>query len=294
MTAFGTHRVTLDTTVLTNVSESRISRREKPLALDNSGNLHISQRTLMRASPVIEFATGDIKVLLAKLSLLESPAWVAAGAGITVITPQAGTAGPGWASGSNHVLHTIASGMVLLDRLSWASDGMAVANCSVLAKSADGTTDPAPATATTAPAQGAVGTEFVLQSLTIGGTAVTDCTRFELTCQHQTTNEAPACFNLGLPYPTAILGAGAMGAAAFELTIECLNAITSFSNGAIVAVFKNKTANALALGSDTVTVTLNTCLVTAGDHVSGAPGSRTIKCLATHDGTNRPLTVATA
>lgn len=291
MSQFGSFRATLNGTVLLNVTDVKINRREKTAVVDQNGNLHASFATIRQASPSIDFTCGDLKSLLVtKLNNADLPMVAHATGGLVVIAPLGNTAAPGFITGALQA--ALATGQTFCNGISWSVGNAAMAACTGYGTSADGTTDPLVVSAPASPAQTARGTEYTLQSLTVGGVSITDCTNFDLQIGNKATNDAPGCFLNGLPFPTSVRSAGGMGATEITGTITFLDLTTAFANGTIVAVFAEKADGAPGVTANTVTVTLNTSLVMAQDRSGGTPSQRTIRFIATHDGTNRPLTIA--
>jgi hypothetical protein len=286
-------RLILDTTNLSNVSGVRFARREQTVSLAGSGNLHQASHHILRAAPTLGFQTGDLAGLLGKLTNAEAPMWAIAGAGLIAHWAKQLTTAPGLVAGSKV---TIAAGQVYLDELSWSWGDLARASCTALAVSSDGITDPAPVATGIVPAQQGTAEAYVLTSLTVGGTAIPEPQAFRLRIDHRADTNVAGAFSAGLPYPTKVVTAGANGALAIsgEATFADVGlGVTIAGAGAVVAVFTRTVPDGFGLSANTVTVTLNaTSLLMSGDLDGSEPSTRTLRFMASHDGTNRPMTVA--
>jgi hypothetical protein len=291
--AHGGARITLGALTLRHVDPAsvRFGRNQRKLSLGDDGNFATVYHTIMREAPRLEFATGDIGALLTLLSHLDAPMWVHSTVGAVALLPRGNDAGPGWRAGSTHVQYALALGQTWLDALEWTTGAAAIARCTSFGLSSTGAADPVARSLVAAPTVDAAQTAWVLDTLTIGGTPVAP-SRFSLTIGHNATNEDDSCYDSGKPWPKMVQAAGAMAPLLVSGSIDARDLSTTVSDGSIVATFKPKAANAPALGSGTVALTINAAMVERDTVAGGRPSTRTIDFLGRHDGTNRALTVA--
>ena len=80
------------------------------------------------------------------------------------------------------------------------------------------------------------------------------------------------------------------------LTVETLDLTSSISNGTVIWTLAVLNNLGVGLGSNTAIITLNnpTIRETVIRGEDGSAGKRQITCRALFDGTNKPLTIATA
>lgn len=291
--AFGGARVTLGNTTLRHVDPAsvRFGRHQSRMSLGDDGNFATVYHTIMRESPRLEFATGDLASLFDLLANVEAPMWAHANGGAVALLPRGSDAGPGWRSGSVHRQVSLALGQTWLDSLEWTTGAAAIARCTSFGVSSTGAADPTAQSLAAAPAVDATQIAFVLSALTVGGTPVVP-SRFSLNVGHNASNEDDSCFDAGLPFPKLVQCAGAMAPLLISGTIEARDLGTTLTDGSIVATLKAKQANLPGLGSATITLTINAALVDRDTYAGGRPSSRSIEFMGRHDGTNRALTVA--
>lgn len=292
MSAYGLQAVTIDATVLTGIKSYNFDRREKSLDANNDGTVHRTMHAVKRAAPKVDFSTVACKSLIALLNgSLDAPMLNLATGAAFVFALQSATV-PGY--GGTHRGISMAKGQVYLTGFKWSpsGDGLeAAATCFGL--SADGTTDPVALTTPSLPTVTPVEV-FTLTSMTLGGQPVTKCQSFDLSIDPKADNGVEdVCYDLGLPFPKIMAVAGAAGPIEIDATIETLDqAVAPSATGTLVAVF-TQYAFGGTLGTATITLTINASMIREASRVGGRPSTRRFRIMARHDGTNRPLTLAT-
>ena len=212
--------------------------------------------------------------------------------GIVLYGAEAGSAAPGYASGSTHVSKTALNGVLYLASLRWSFGSNLEAAIQGMFRSTGGTTDAiTTSTAAALPSAPTPTERLTLTSLTLAGDDVTSVQSLELTIDPK----AEHVFDTGQPHPVDITMAGVNGPAAIRLSAEAEDMDLGDGTGTVTAVF-TKRAQGGGLGADTLTVSLNAGWSVerswGGDH--GSPMSRRLEVHPRHDGSTRPLTITAA
>lgn len=299
MTAFNFSLAALNGTTLVGIRSANFDRRETQSPIGTDGTLHQTGASVIRAAPMAQLTTIAVRSLFAILGTGDEVPFVALNGttGLVLYGPKINATGPGYDSGSVHKTLTAANGMVFLDRVSWSPGGVAEASASVYITSTAGGTDPVTASTAALPTLPVNTEQMVLSTLTLNGTAVTRCASVEVSLSHRAeNNDESVCFNQGLPYPVLLTQAGVGGQTEVMVTIETLDLTTAFANGTVVIAFTSLSALGVGLGSATATMTINGALTreqTIGGE-NGQPARRQLMIRGTFDGTNKPVTIATA
>lgn len=289
--AFGSARVTLGSTELTNASGVSYARNETVSTVGDDGNMHAATNLVLTASPQIQFTCGDLGKLLGGNPVLLVDPLLKSTNGIpyhsgncSFVVPRSAAGAPGFYAGSTHAKIAMATAVTLLSSLSWSRGSMATASLASFGLGGTGATDPAVASNVAAPAQLTAQPVWVMTSCSINGVTC-PAVSVTITIDHKQTNRDQRCFNDGLPFPVVCLGAGTLGLAEVSCAIETPDMTTRFANGDVVMVFANKAQNGIGLGIETLTVTLNGSMQSQDDAWSiGAPSGRTINIRASYDG----------
>lgn len=299
MTAFNFSLAALNGTTLTGLRSARLDRRETQSPIGTDGTLHQTSAAVIRAAPMASLTTISVRALLAILGTSGQVPFVAlnGSTGLVMYGPKISTTGPGYDGSTVHKTCTAANGMLFLDRVSWSPGQVAEATASVFFTSSSGSTNPVADSTAALPTLPVNTEQMVLSSLTINATSVSRCASLEVAIAHRAENNDEAvCYNQGLPYPILLTQAGVAGQTEIMVTIDTLDLTTAFTNGTVVIGFTSLSHLGVGLGSNTATITINGVLAReqeiAGE--SGQPARRQILIRGTFDGTNRPLTVATA
>lgn len=298
-TAFGFNQVTVNGTVIPGQVSGSFDRREREDTRADDGQLHQTSSAVMRAAPRAEFQTVALKTLFTLLGTGDEIPFVALNGttGIKMIGNKIAATGPGPAASTVHAQRAFLAGLLVLDGISWSPGGVASASASAYATTSAGGTDPVVSTNVAAGTPAVNVERHVLSVCTINGTAVPQVSSLSIQITHQIDNsDDSTCYDLGLPYPVICKEPGAGGATEVIATIETADLTTAFANGAFVATFAILNHNGVGTSAATATVTMNTCLVREQSisGSSGQPAGRRITCRATFDGTNKPITLATA
>ncbi len=156
-------------TVLRDVRSKTINPQLQQILLGGSGTGFNTFVSIGKINPVIDFATGDIKRMLAALTNQIALAI----SSDFFIWFQKLAAGSTRASGTNHVKGTIVSGMVIPQTLTLNDGAAAELSCQILLVSADGTTSPLTLTASQAlVAAAGAGAGWTLGAVTLNGPAL--------------------------------------------------------------------------------------------------------------------------
>lgn len=249
----------------------------------------------------------------AKLSSLALKSWVSAlndssdflvkaldGAnGMKLYGAKAASSLAGYASGTVHEQLAALLGAVWAEGISWdGQNGEASIDLAAAFLSSDGSTAALIPTAVALPTQPIPTERFDLTSLTVGGTEVDGVASVSLSIDPKPLLR----HNNGKVYPTALTFAGASDAMEVALRFTVLDLALARSIGAlgttgqVVVTFSKFNANSATRGSDTVTFTLNNCLVhhpTPHSARQGAPIDCQIEVLPSRDGSNRMLSWGT-
>lgn len=293
MTASALQAVTIDATVLSGIRGYNLDRRERMLSPDTDGTLHQTFHAAKRAAPKVDFSTVAVESLMGILTgSLDAPMKNITTAVDFCFALQA-SATPGY-NGTHRGIR-LTKGHIYLAGLRWSpgADGLEAA-CSAFGLSADGTTDPVSLITPTLPTVTPVEV-FTLTSLTLGGLAVTKCSSLDIGIDAKAENNVEeVCYDLGLPHPKEMAVAGAAGPIEVSGTVEMLDqGGAPTTSGSLIAEFTQYAFGA-TLSANTLTVTINAALIREEARTGGRPSTRRFKILGRHDGTNRPITIATS
>lgn len=297
MTAFNFSLAALNGTALNGIRSGTLDRREQQSALSTDGTLHETTAAVIRAAPMARLSTLAVRALFSTLGTGDAVPFVAlnGSTGLVMYGGLINSTGPGYTSGSAKIA-TALTGFVFLDSVRWSSQQPAEAEVSVYLTAAAGGTNPVTDSTGNLPTLPFNQEQLVLSALTINGTSAGRVRSFDLQIAHRCENNADESYQQGLPYPTQCAQAGVSGATEILLTIETLDLTTAFANGAVVITLTQ--LNHLGVGLDTETATITINGVMAREQTiqgeSGSPASRQILIRGTFDGTNAPVTLATA
>lgn len=288
------------TSLLTGVTSPNAEQREtqKPLASD--GTLHQTGSGVIRRAPKISFQTISVIAAFSLLGTGDEVPFVALDGsnGIEAIGAKIATAAPGYLGTSTHASRKMVNGMLLLSGLSWTPGDVARVTLDAYGLSANGTTAAMADSTISLPTLAQNAEQLVVSTITLAGVSITKAASVDLAITHQVeNNDEEICFSLGLPEPVTLKQPGVGGQTEIILTVETLDLTTALTATGTCTVAMTK-INHLGVGLDTetATVTLNNCLIRE-EVVRGEDGraaKRRITCRATYDGSNKPLTIATA
>lgn len=299
MTAFNFSLAALNGTTLVGLRSASLDRRESQSPIGTDGTLHQTGNGVIRAAPMAQLTTIAVRSLFGVLGTGDEVPFVAlnGSTGLVMYGPKINASGPGYDSGSTHKTCTALNGMMLLDRVSWSPGQVAEASASVYITSTAGGTDPITVSTAAMPTLPVNTEQMVLSTCTINGTAVSRVASLEVSIGHRAeNNDEGVCYNQGLPYPVLLTQAGVAGQTEISATIDTLDLTTAFANGTVVIAFTAISALGVGLGSNTATITINGVLAREQtiNGENGAPARRQLLIRGTFDGTNKPLTIATA
>lgn len=296
--SFAFNMVKLNGSLLTGISSPSFDRREieKPLAHD--ATLHQTGASVIRTAPMASFTTVAMRALFSILGTGDEVPFIALDGtnGLELIGGKIATAAPGYLGTSTHASRKMASGDAYLRRVSWTPGDVARAEMEVFGIGATGSTDPAASATVALPTLPTNTEQMVLSGLSLNGFAPTEIASLDIQITHQgENNDDEICYNTGLPHPVLCKRAGVGGATEVILTAEILDLTSTWTNGAVAAVFTSLATQSVGLGSPTATVTINTPLIREkiirGE--DGRPAKRQITARGLFDGTNRPITITT-
>lgn len=300
MTQFAFQVVKLGATILTGIDQISFERRHQMVELGADGNPHTTSVASLRMAPKATFRTAAMDALANVMTLSGAtyygvPYFTHASGGAQFIGDKAGTV-PGWAASTVHAQRSFAAGLTVLSGIDWSAGDIARMSCDSFALSSDGSTTPI--TETGIAAVTPVGAEqMTLQSATVAGVDLTTgAASLRISVDHRVENNVEAqCFKAGLPYPVALAMPGPNGPTRIEAEFETTDLTTALTaQGDMVFVFAVITARGIGLSATTLTVTLKTGYVVE-ESIPGERGQaarRRIRGVATFDGTNQPLTLA--
>jgi len=290
--------VKINGTALPGTVNGTFDERENDNLREDDGQLHVTSAAVQRCAPMASWTTVALRSLFTVLGTGdEVPFAVLDGVnGLDMLGAEGDTA-PGLLAGTTHARRRFVSGLVMLDKISWRSGGLAEASCSAFAQAAAGGTDPVTRALTTAPTIPLNTERLVLSGATINGAhALRKLQSLDVDLAHQVENNDPSqsCYDGGLPFPVVLKQPGAGGAITVSASLVTQDLTTTFANGTVVFTFAVLNHQGVGVSGSQAIVTLNTCLVRsrAIDGPNGA-ASRRIDCVATFDGTNRPCTLST-
>jgi hypothetical protein len=296
MTAFSFEMVRVNgSTLLPGCSSPSADQRENIRAIGSDGTLHQTGAGVLRRAPKIGFQTIAV---IAAFSLLgtgdEVPYLALDGSnGIEAIGAKINSSAPGYSGSSDHASRKMTSGAIVLSALDWSPGDVVRVTLEAFGISANGTT-PAMASSTIAAPTLALNTQqLVVSAVTVTGTTLTRVASVNLSVGHQVeNNDEEVCYSLGLVEPTMLKQPGVGGQTEIVLTIETLDLTTAITaNGTVTVVMTQINHLGVGYDTETATITLNNCIVRE-ESISGK--KRRLICRATYDGTNKPLTIATA
>jgi hypothetical protein len=212
--------------------------------------------------------------------------------GLEMFFAQAASSGPGYTAGTTHSRRQAARGLIYVSSIRWSKGSRAEMGLRAMFFSADGNAASITPSSTVAlPTLPTSDAAFGLESLTIAGTACPEVDDLELTIDPKFAHE----YSYGLPEPTSILGAGVKGPADITLSATIGNIASGVGTGSTSFALKRFTHGG-GFGTDSVTYTLNGAwsLESAADARVGGDATHRLTVRTRYDGTNRPLTWATA
>ncbi len=301
MTAFAFNKVRVNgSTLLTGVTSPSAEQRESQKVLAADGTLHQTGAGVIRRAPKISFQTVSIIAAFTLLGTGDEIPYVAlnGSAGIEAIGGKINPDAPGYLGTSTHASRKMISGALVLAALSWSPGDVVRATLEAFGTSANGTTEAMAASSIAAPTEVQNTEQLVVSAVTLAGVSFTKAASVDLAVSHKVeNNDEEACYTLGLPEPTMLMQPGVGGQTEIVLTVEVLDLTTALTTaGTCTVVMTRANHNGVGLDTETATVTLNNALIRE-EVVRGEDGrasKRRITCRATFDGSNKPLTIATA
>lgn len=301
MTAFAFEMVRVNgATLLPGCSSPSAEQRENIRAIGSDGTLHQTGAGVLRRAPKIAFQTVAVISAFTLLGTGDEVPYVALDGsnGIEAIGARILSTGPGYSASSDHASRKMISGGLVLAALNWSPGDVVRVSLEAFGISANGTTA-AMASATIAAPTLAINTQHLeVSAVTVTGTSLTRVASVDLAVTHQVeNNDEEICYSLGLVEPVLLKQPGVGGQTEIVLTIETLDLTTAITaNGTVTVVMTQINHLGVGYDTETATITLNNCIVRE-ESISGGGGrasKRRLICRATFDGTNRPLTIATA
>lgn len=287
----------VNTTSIPGLTNGLFDEREKDSYGGDDGAAQLTTACVKRTAPIAQFTTLAARTLAALLGTGDLVPFLALDGvnGINLAGVLNG-ATPGPASGTVHPRRQFLNGLLLLDKLSWRSNGWLEAGATAYAKSAAGATDPIVRTLVTAPTVPLNTERMDLFAATIGGAAIVSPQSIEIEIQHQVENndEGHDCYDGGLPFPVALKQPGAGGVSQVKVSIDTLDTTTVYTNGVFVGNWR--VANHLGVGLSALGLlaTVNSPMVRTRNITGpGGAAARRIEIIGTYDGTNNALTLAT-
>lgn len=273
--------------------------RRQESVLGQDGSLHQTSSAVIRTAPVARLSTVAMRTLFTTLGTGDEVPFVALN-GSTGLVLYGGvilTTGPGYAAAGNHKSFTALNGLVFLESIRWSTGSVAEAEFGVYIRSTAGGTDPVTVSnAATLPTISNNTEQLVLSAATLNSVSLTRVNSVDISISHRAENNADECYQLGLPHPVLITEAGPAGQTEIMVTLETTDLTATIGSGQLVLTFTALTALGVGLGSNTATVTVNGVLALdesfSGDN--GGPARRRVQIRGTWDGSNKPLTIATA
>jgi hypothetical protein len=299
--AFAFNKVRVNsTTLLTGVSSPTAEQRETQKPLMTDGGLHQTGSGVLRRAPKIGFSTISVIAAFTLLGTGDEIPYVALNGsnGIEAIGGKINPDAPGFLGTSTHASRKMISGALVLSALSWTPGDVVRVTLEAFGISANGTTAAMAESTIAAPTEVQNTEQLVVSAITLAGVSVTKASSVNLAVTHQVeNNEEEICYSLGLPEPVALKQPGVGGQTEIILTVETLDLTTALTVTGTCTVVMTR-INHLGVGYDTetATITLNNALIRE-ETVTGEDGraaKRRITCRATYDGSNKPLTLATA
>lgn len=295
MTAFAYNNVRFNGAMLTGISSPVFDRREQQAPIASDATLHQTGAGVIRAAPMARFMTMAMRALFVVLGTGDEIPFVAGDAtnGIELLALKISTTGPGYDAAAVHVKRQMPRCDLYLKSIRWAPGSVVEAECEAFGYSAAGGTDPVTVAANMAlPTLPTNQEQLILSGLSIGATQVTRVRSLDISIDHKGENNAePLCFDRGLPYPVLPTKAGVGGQTEILCTIDTLDMDTAFANGVVTAVFSVVNHLGIGASASTATVTINGTLVRE-QALEG--GGRRLLIRGTFDGSNKPITIATA
>jgi hypothetical protein len=281
----------LNGTALVGVQGAGLDRRETIIPGSADGALHQTTAAAMRAAPRATFMSLAMRDLCGALTLTGAVPYVSLNGttGFKAIALKQGTV-PGYDSGANHVSRIMASGLLVVDGISWSSGQPASMAVSVFGLSADGTTDPvASATNAALPTLPTLQEQLGLSAITLNSVAMTRVRNLQVSIAHQVENSNPICYAGDLPYPTQLAMPGVAGATEITASFDQSGFADTIGNGTLALQFRVANHNSIGLGATGINVTLATCMAR---EVQLDRDTRRVEVRATWNGTTNPITLA--
>jgi energy-converting hydrogenase Eha subunit E len=299
MSVYALNPLSINGTALAAITEVRYDRRLDIVPLGSDGTAHMTYRGIRKSRPLVEFTTLHAKELAALfVGSTDTPMVVLNGTtGLNFVGAKMSATAPGYNSSAVHQSYVAARGQAFLNSMRWQADGNLECGVQAYCISADGSTDPVVESAVAElPTQGLGLGPFVLYSLTLGDTTLTEVASVDLQIDHRAENNIDnVCFSCGLPYPTAVAQAGVNGPIDMTLTIEIPDLGSTVSTTAVSVVFKRVDQGGV-IGTESVTLALAACMIQAEERrlTQGSPAMRRYVCRPRYDNSTKPLTITTA
>ncbi|HYE07781.1 MAG TPA: hypothetical protein VEL07_19840 [Planctomycetota bacterium] len=294
MARFGIQQIRLNNTLYPGVKGSQFDRGLEVNSDGSDGTVYETTHHVPRRKPAAEIGTLSLKTLITALNgSTDFPMLALDGTnGLEMFGARQAANAVGYQAGSVHSLRKGARGVLWLGGVRWSLGSPAEAILRAMFISADGTTEAISEIAIAAlPTAPTPDFGFTLSALTVAGTSIPTVNAFEISIDPRFDWDHAA----GLPEPTSIVGAGANGKLAITAKVDTGDIDLGSGTGATSAVFRRYAIGG-GFGTDTVTFTFNS-VFSHEEQVggqNGQPMSRALMIRTRHDGTNRPLTWATA
>jgi hypothetical protein len=281
----------LNGTALVGVRNAGLDRREVIIPGSADGALHQTTAAAMRAAPRASFSTLAMRDLAGVLTLNGAVPYCALNGttGFKAVALKVGTV-PGYDSGANHVSRIIASGLLVVDGISWSAGSPAEMACSVFGLSADGTTDPVASAINAAlPTLPSLQEQLGLSAIALNSVAMTRVRNLQVSIGHQVENSGPICYAGDLPFPTQLTMPGVAGATEITASFDQSGFADTIGNGTLALQFRVATHNSIGLGATGINVTLATCMAR---EMQLDRDTRRVEVRATWNGSTNPITIA--
>ncbi len=298
MTAFAFNLLKINGNLLTGISSPNLDHRKTTRPLAHDATLHQTGAAVIRTAPMVRASTIAVRAMFLLFGTGDEVPFLALDGtnGVELIGAKIATAAPGYLATSTHASRKIAAGDAYLSRISWNPGDVARSEFDIYGISADGTTDPVAASVVALPTLPLNTEQTVLSSLLLGDLTLTRVASLDIQISHQgENNDEETCYSLGKPFPMLCKRAGVGGAIEVIATIETLDLTSTWTQGALVAVFTQVNNRGVGLDTETATVTINTPLILEDTIVGqdGGPAKRRITVRGLYDGTNKPITLTT-
>lgn len=296
MTAFLFDMVRVNsTTLLPGCSSTTADQREVIRPIGSDATLHQTGAAVLRRAPKISFQTVAVIAAFSLLGTGDEVPYVALDGsnGIEAIGAKINSSAPGYSGSSDHASRKMISGALVLSALDWSPGEVVRVSLEAFGISANGTTAAMASSTIAAPTLATNTQQLTVSAVTVTGTSLTKVSSLSLSVAHKVeNNDEEACYSLGLVEPVMLMQPGVGGQTEIVLTIETLDLTTAITaNGTVTVVMTQINHLGVGYDTETATITLNNCIVRE-ESISGR--KRRLICRATYDGSNKPLTLATA